>query len=336
MNKISNEIIKSIIKQQYDYIIQKYDEKQIFGIFTYGKVNYGFATCEQDIRTAFLYVPSFEEMCIDPINLNDVPYLNFNNIQIKKIDARILYSRAIQQDRQIMEGLFSEYAIINPRYKKIFQNNIVMNKEIIYHYNQKLRIKNSAESGLLFLQKYKEIGDIEDLFNACRIRIACQLYIEGVSCENCINLKRDYHINYLWQILNEEIEPSLDEVEKDLKKYLKESEELQDNFSYQDIIKKSCIEIIKVAITDMAQQQEFLSLLTETERNALDVILDNLEDGYQGNISILQLTATSGISRPVFKSLLQKMKTNLIAEIENQGAKGTYIKIIDGTILQLK
>ena len=64
--------------------------------------------------------------------------------------------------------------------------------------------------------------------------------------------------------------------------------------------------------------------------------LDNLNDGYQGNISILQLTTSSGISRSVFKNLLQKMKDNLVAEIENQGTKGTYIKIIDGTILQLK
>ena len=30
------------------------------------------------------------------------------------------------------------------------------------------------------------------------------------------------------------------------------------------------------------------------------------------------------------------MKDNLVAEIENQGTKGTYIKIIDGTLLQLK
>ena len=34
--------------------------------------------------------------------------------------------------------------------------------------------------------------------------------------------------------------------------------------------------------------------------------------------------------------ILNKMQKNLIAELENKGAKGTYIKIIDGTLLQLK
>lgn len=93
---------------------------------------------------------------------------------------------------------------------------------------------------------------------------------------------------------------------------------------------------MKVAITNMFQRKDFINILTDAERNALDIVLDNLNDGYQGNISILQLTTSSGISRSVFKNLLQKMKDNLIAEIENQGTKGTYIKIIDGTILQLK
>ena len=117
---------------------------------------------------------------------------------------------------------------------------------------------------------------------------------------------------------------------------LKESEELQENPSCEDLIKNGCIEIMKVAMTDMFQQKDFMNILTDAEKNALDIILDNLNDGYQGNISILQLTTSSGISRSVFKNLLQKMKDNLVAEIENQGTKGTYIKIIDGTLLQLK
>lgn len=337
MNKISNEIINNIIQQQYDYIINKYDEKRIFGVFTYGKVNYGFATREQDIKTVFLYIPSFEEMCINPIKSDDQEeYINYGDFYIKKIDARILYTKAIQQDKNIMEGLFSEYSIINPRYKKIFKNRIYINRETIFHCNQKLRIKNAVNCGLKSLEKYKTNKSVDSLFNACRLRIACQLYLEGASCENCINLKKDYHIHYLWQVLNQEIIPNIQEIKQDLIDCLKESEDLQENSSCEELIKNSCIEIIKVAITDMIQQEDFLNILTDTEKNALDIILDNLEDGYQGNISILQLTASSGISRSVFKNLLQKMKDNLVAEIENQGTKGTYIKIIDGNILQLK
>ena len=83
----------------------------------------------------------------------------------------------------------------------------------------------------------------------------------------------------------------------------------------------------------MAQTEDFKKKLTDLELQALDVILNNLANKYEGIISISQLVNTSGISRPVFKSVLDKMKTNLIAEWENRGVKGTYIKIIDGNLL---
>ena len=90
---------------------------------------------------------------------------------------------------------------------------------------------------------------------------------------------------------------------------------------------------MKVALTDMSSEGNFLSLLTKTEVQAFEIILQHLNDGYEGNISISQLTEDSKISRPVFKNTLQKMKDNNVAEIINQGVKGMYIKVIDGDIL---
>ena len=79
----------------------------------------------------------------------------------------------------------------------------------------------------------------------------------------------------------------------------------------------------------MMQNTEFENLLTQTENQALKFILSHLKDGIEGNISISQLTNESSISRPVFKNVIQKMKNNAIAEIENQGVKyigsDTYI-----------
>lgn len=50
MNKILNEVINNVVQQHYDYIISKYDKRQIFNVFTYGKVNYEFVTQERDIK----------------------------------------------------------------------------------------------------------------------------------------------------------------------------------------------------------------------------------------------------------------------------------------------
>lgn len=336
MNKISDTIIKDYVNNQYNYLIKQYDERQIFGIFTFGKVNHGFARVIEDIETAFVYVPTFEEMCTNPAHLSDKYIYDNNNNIIKKIDARLLYTKAIQQDKNIMEGLFSDYSIINPRYEKVFKKHIYMNREAIFHCNQELRIQNAVQRALASLEHYQETKQKEDLFESCRLRIACQLYIEGASCENCINLKKDYHIGYLWQILEGNIVPDLNEIKQDLLKCLEEAKDFQENIACKEIIRRGCVEVIKTAVTDLMQEEDFLTVLTETEKQALNYILDNLEDGYEGHVSIVQLTNESGISRPVFKNLLQKMQDKLIAEVENRGVKGTYIKIIDGNILQLR
>lgn len=67
--------------------------------------------------------------------------------------------------------------------------------------------------------------------------------------------------------------------------------------------------------------------LTETEKNALNIILNkiNFNDGI---ISISQLIEESNISRPVFKNLLLKLENNNIILVKNMGVKGTYIKLL--------
>ena len=65
---------------------------------------------------------------------------------------------------------------------------------------------------------------------------------------------------------------------------------------------------------------------TKTEEKALNVILNELGEKKEGNISISNLIEKSKISRPVFKNTLLKLEKNELAKIDNQGTKGTYIR----------
>lgn len=332
MNKIQDEEINCILQKQYNNLIKKYSEKQIFGIFAYGKVNYGFADKIQDLKTVFIYLPTFEELCTIEPNFNIKQNEEVNGDIIKKVDIRGLYNFASQQDGVMMEALFSEYQIINPRYKKIFKKHFLINKEVIFHCDPVAKVQQIVEIGRNALSEYTLNKNIEKLFQACFLRISCRLYLDGVSCENCINLKKDYHTSYLWQILNGEIKPNINEIYNDYDLFLEEVKDYKKS-NCEDIIKNGVKEVMIVFLTDMEQTEEFRNKLTDLEKQALTVILNNLADKYEGNISISQLVNMSTISRPVFKSVLDKMKANLIAEIENKGVKGTYIKIIDGNIL---
>ena len=81
-------------------------------------------------------------------------------------------------------------------------------------------------------------------------------------------------------------------------------------------------------------KNEFLNELTSPEKEALKTIMNEISEG-EGIVSISKAVNSSGLSRPVFKSLLTKMKDMEIAELTNMGVKGTHIKIIDGSFLNI-
>ena len=191
-----------------------------------------------------------------------------------------------------------------------------------------------VKCGLKAINNYIENNTSDDIFEACRLRFACELYMSGVSVENCINLKKDYYVDYLEQVKKGNIKPNVEDIKNTFNSILLEEKDFIENEDCKYLIKESIIELMKVALTDMMQTTDFQTLLTKTEKNALNLILQELKNGYDGNISISNLTEKSSISRPVFKNLLQKMKDNMIAEVDNQGVKGTYIKIIDGNLLR--
>jgi hypothetical protein len=74
-------------------------------------------------------------------------------------------------------------------------------------------------------------------------------------------------------------------------------------------------------------QIQIFNALTKTEERALIYILETI--GEEGVVSISQAIQGSGISRPVFTGLLDKLDRYKAAEIKNMGVKGTYINFYD-------
>lgn len=128
--------------------------------------------------------------------------------------------------------------------------------------------------------------------------------------------------------------PNIEEVEQDLQRMVNMADGAEVHPEQEELVKSCIVEIMKIALTKTINKNEFLSALTDTEKSALKVIMQHLIDG-EGAVSITQLTNETNISRPVFKSVLQKLKDMEIAEINNMGVKGTYINIIDGAFLDI-
>ena len=260
--------------------------------------------------------------------------ITYNNHTIDIKDIRLILKNIIDQEGVSMECFYSKHYIITPKFKTVFIDNIIAKREEISHYNPKKRIEQSISVAFDALKKYMETGDTEYLFEACRIRLSLNLYLKGYSYEDCLYLKKDYYRTYLWSIKQGNSMPNIQEVIDDLEDMQKRSELLETHEELKELITSVIVEIIKIALIRTIDEEDFLNMLTDTEKNALKIIMSYIENG-EGIISISQLVNTYSISRPVFKSVLQKMKDMEIAEINNMGVKGTAIKIIDGVFLHI-
>lgn len=73
-------------------------------------------------------------------------------------------------------------------------------------------------------------------------------------------------------------------------------------------------------------EKEFFNDLTTNENKAFLAIREEI--GLSGNISVVKMIQKTGLSRPVWTSLLQKMEKFGVAQIKNQGVKGTHIELV--------
>lgn len=80
------------------------------------------------------------------------------------------------------------------------------------------------------------------------------------------------------------------------------------------------------------KQIDVYSTLTKTEKAAARAIYTEI--GSEGDISVSKMIQNTGISRPVYNSLLNTLANTHCAEIDAHGVKGTHIKIISPTLLE--
>ena len=79
------------------------------------------------------------------------------------------------------------------------------------------------------------------------------------------------------------------------------------------------------------QKEDVFQSLSPTEKIALVGIYKTI--GLEGDISISKLIKEISASRPVFNSVLAKIKNSGAAMVESRGVKGTYIKFLDKTLI---
>ena len=179
------EIFKEL-KERYDFLVQKYGEDHILGIFLYGSQNYKLDTPKSDIDTKVIYVPSLWE-----ISLNKTPIskeLHYKDTHIEVKDVRLMCEMWKKQNINFVEILFTDYKIINPKYERQWE---LFNfyKESIAHYNVDKTIISVSNQALNTIRK--DIVTNKQFVNAARLDYFLRNYVKGEKYLDCIIMPKD-------------------------------------------------------------------------------------------------------------------------------------------------
>ena len=319
MNKITNEDILRKVKKEYDNHINLYGENRIVGAYALGMPLYGFAEKEEEIKILILYIPTFRELVLTSFLQSP------KDSNIFLCDIRRFKKFFFEKDA-FLEILFTPYAIENPLFENLF-SVLKKNKEELASVYIK---KNSIDMQRKIYQDIKEYEKTPNsllAFSICRKHIMLYLYSQNNSFTQSLIIQQDYYKYYLYQVKNNQCSPNFNQIKEDLKSLpmlITSSEEIN---QHKERIADVVFRIVNKSFTETKKKmskEDFINSLTKTEKKAFEFLLTKLSNG-EGIVSISQLILETNISRPVFKNLLSKMGE--VAEINNLGVKGTYIKI---------
>lgn len=139
MSYITDKDIMRRVQEHYEAAAAIIPRDHIVGIFLQGSQNYGMATEQSDVDTKCIIVPSVEDIIFNKPPISTTHILP-NNEHIDFKDIRLIFGNFRKQNINFIEILFTKYYILNPKYKK-FWNELVEDREAIAKYNMYTAIK---------------------------------------------------------------------------------------------------------------------------------------------------------------------------------------------------
>lgn len=215
MNR-KNKIMKRV-KKHYNYLVNKGYE--IVFLALQGSQNYELDVYDDeymsDVDTKAIVLPSFEDFVLNKTPISTTLILE-NNEHIDVKDIRIMFEMYKKQNVNYIETLFTEFKIINPKYKNIIKP-LFENNELIAHinYNQALKCMAGMSMEKLkalqhpyptIVDKIKKFGyDPKQLHHILRMNDFISKYVKGIPYKEClIPNNKEYLIKIKKGILNED------------------------------------------------------------------------------------------------------------------------------------
>ena len=314
MELVNEKLVSKRGEEIYLECVNRFGEERVLGVFSIGLYNYNSAETMDEVKYMAIYIPTFEDLCTQ-----------LNDMEIKEDyilrDVRAIYFYCQKVNGSELELLYSLYQKINPIYKDTF-------KEYFLKYKEEMGRKAHFFQTDAVITKAKNYIEKGDLFGATRLRIATEHFLNGGSMEECFRPTQSYVKSYLESIKHGVLEIEPKEVISEIEELINSQENVELSSFTNKKIKLGVINIINIGLKKKVDLEEFECELTPTEKKALSIVKENINENKETCLSISKISETTGISRPIWKNLFSKMENQQIAEISNMGVKGTFIKFL--------
>lgn len=320
MSKFYNKTyLEKLVKDTLQKQIQEYQTEHILGTWLVGDARYHYCQEEDEPILITIYFPSFTECCLKQ------PFWEEKEENKILIDIRYYYDAIKKFHNFGLEMLYSHYYEINPLFSLDYQKTVYQHRDIIGLYCPKKRLEKAYQKAIAAAAEKKD-------FEVLRIYTAAKLYHQGRSLDECFT-PTDISIRDLFSSVQSGFTKINSEAYlTEIKKWIDETPSDTD-FKAGEVLQKDILHLIKTSFDYQKASESTIKIkLTENEENALTAIQKTI-DGLEGVIKISQLSKETNISRPVFNNLLQKLKENNLAEVTNNGSKGTTVKLFKENII---
>lgn len=310
-------------------------EPRILFLSIIGKANYGFAQKYDEILFTGYYLPTFEELCDKDKFTSKEKVLH---IQHREATYDIILSSIKELPYDLMEGysyqmeaFYSHYIRINDKYRKVydkcFQNDAFLNA-----IQTSLYIKKQFISDIYSQMPKSTPATENEYFQMMRSFTIVKMVSQGKTYAEAFRPTDEYIKYFLMDCLGTDPKVlDIIEITKSTKDQIREFYRNVPDSKPNDMISKlahkGVVTILRDSFQSATKGVDFLDCLTTTEKMAYSEILARMVDD-EAIISISKITTETDISRPVYKSVMQKMAQQNIATITNMGVKGTKITMI--------
>lgn len=223
MTYSSKEEIMSRLQEHYD---RASEEGELFGVFLQGSQNYidDLFFKGSDVDSRAVYIPDTKHFCLGNDTSKPVIALN-NDEHVDRFDVRKFFKLLKKPGINNYEALFTEYYIINDKYKNSYGNLTEIRERIVRSNPGKFLMATMCVSKKDLKNLEKRIGgedsDIDKygysrkrLSNIMRLNETVKAYIDGAEFGNCLKAMNEQMIHSVRRTELFNLEEALDIAEK--------------------------------------------------------------------------------------------------------------------------